>query len=82
MSNKKAKKTGTSMGRFTNRSKESTENSKYKVSKAEKDEWKKLGWEPPNTVSEGRDKLNVSQYKLDCLYGKKRTKKRKKKKRK
>lgn len=82
MSNKRAKKTGTSMGRFTNHKKESASNGKHKVSEAEKKRWKELGWEPPSSVSEGRDKLNVSQYKLDRLYGKKKTKKRKKKKRK
>jgi len=67
------------MGRFTNHKKETVDNSKYEVSKAEKERWKKLGWEPPKSVSEGRKKLNVSQNKLDLLYGRKKRKKKKKK---
>jgi len=78
MSNKRPKKTGTSMGRFTNHRKESASNSRYEVSEAEKKRWKKLGWEPPDSVSEGRSKLNVSQNKLDLLYGRKKRKKKRK----
>ena len=67
------------MGRFTNPKKESAGNGRYEVSKAEKERWKKLGWEPPDNVSEGRSKLNVSQNKLDLLYGRKKRKKKKRK---
>lgn len=59
------------MNGISNPRREKVSNGQYKVSKAEKKRWKELyGWEPPESVSEGRSKQDSSFYSEGTIHKK------------